>query len=107
MVFAQLASEASALDQNVTAVLRQLYSQNETANALGAKAKAVLVFPDIKKAAFMMGALYGYGALRKGGQTVGYYRTGAASYGFCTASRLTPMPRAAPGAGYSARLNGE
>jgi lipid-binding SYLF domain-containing protein len=82
MAFAQLAPKASELDQNVTAALRQLYSQNETAKALGAKAKAVLVFPDIKKAAFIMGAQYGYGALRKGGQTVGYYRTGAASYGF-------------------------
>ncbi len=41
--------------------------------------KAVLVFPDIKKAAFIVGAQYGYGALRKGARTVGYYRTGAAS----------------------------
>lgn len=44
----------------------------------GVSPKAVLVFPDIKKAAFIVGAQYGYGALRKGARTVGYYRTGAA-----------------------------
>jgi len=85
LVFAQvpsLAPNASDIDRNVNAALRKLYSHNETAKALGAKAKAVLVFPDIKKAAFIVGAQYGYGALRKGARTVGYYRTGAASYGF-------------------------
>ncbi len=83
--FAQLPSlapKASEIDRDVTAALRDLYSHNETAKALGAKAKAVLVFPDIKKAAFLVGAQYGFGALRSGDKTVGYYRTGAASYGF-------------------------
>ena len=44
-----LAPKASEIDQNVTAALRDLYSHNEAAKGLGAKAKAVLVFPDIKK----------------------------------------------------------
>jgi lipid-binding SYLF domain-containing protein len=82
MAFAQLAPSASEIDQNVNAALRNLYSRNEKAKTLGATAKGVLVFPDIKKAAFIVGAQYGYGALRKGSRTVGYYRTGAASYGF-------------------------
>jgi lipid-binding SYLF domain-containing protein len=82
MAFAQLAPSRLEIDQNVTAALRELYSHNEAAKTLGAKAEAVLVFPDIKKAAFIVGAQYGYGALRKGARTVGYYRTGAASYGF-------------------------
>jgi hypothetical protein len=50
IAFAQLAPSASEIDQSVTAALRDLYSHNEAAKALGAKAKAVLVFPDIKKA---------------------------------------------------------
>jgi lipid-binding SYLF domain-containing protein len=79
---AQLAPKRSEIDRNVTAALGDLYSHNEAAKALGAKAKAVLVFPDIKKAAFIVGAQYGYGALRQGHRTIGYYRTGAASYGF-------------------------
>jgi lipid-binding SYLF domain-containing protein len=77
-----LAPTSKEIDQAVTAALNDLYSQNEAARALGAKAKAVLVFPDIKKGAFVIGAQWGYGALRKGIRTVGYYRTTAASYGF-------------------------
>jgi len=73
---------ASEIDGRVTAALNELYSQNEAARALAAKAKAILVFPDIRKGAFIVGAQYGYGALRKGQQTVAYYRTSAASYGF-------------------------
>jgi len=77
-----LAPSAAQLDQSVTAALNSLYANNEAAKALGAKAKAVLVFPDIKKGAFIVGAQYGYGALRQGSRTKGYYRTSAASYGF-------------------------
>jgi len=77
-----LAPTASEIDRNASAALRELYSHNEAAKALGAKAKAVLVFPDIRKGAFIVGAQYGFGALRRGARTAGYYRTGAASYGF-------------------------
>lgn len=76
------APSASEIDGKVTTALKQLYAENEAARALGAKAKAVLVFPEIRKAAFVVGAQYGYGALRNGKQTIAYYRTGAASYGF-------------------------
>ena len=76
------APSASEIDGKVTAALNELYSQNEAARALGAKAKAILVFPDIRKGAFIVGAQYGYGALRKGPHTAAYYRTSAASYGF-------------------------
>ena len=85
LLFAQmrpLAPTASEIDQSVKAALANLYNQNDAARALGAKAKGVLVFPEIRKGAFIVGAQYGYGALRKGGITAGYYRTGAASYGF-------------------------
>lgn len=77
-----VAPSASEIDRKATAALNQLYSENETARDLGAKAKAVLVFPEITKGAFIVGAQYGYGALRKGIESAGYYRTGAASYGF-------------------------
>jgi lipid-binding SYLF domain-containing protein len=78
---ASLAPAASEIDRNVTTALSELYAHNEGARALGAKAQAVLVFPDIRKGAFILGAQYGYGALRRGRKTIGYYRTGAASYG--------------------------
>jgi lipid-binding SYLF domain-containing protein len=77
-----LAPTASQIDASAASALHNLYAHNAAARALGAKAKAVLVFPDIKKGAFVVGAQWGYGALRKGSSTTGYYRTAAASYGF-------------------------
>ena len=79
---APLAPSASEIDRKVTNALNSLYASNQKAQELGAKAKAILVFPDIKKGAFLIGAQFGFGALRKGGRTAGYYRTAAASYGF-------------------------
>lgn len=77
-----MAPKAAEIDRNVTAALTELYAENEAAKDLGTKAKAILVFPEIRKGAFIVGAQYGYGALRRGTDTAGYYRTGAASYGF-------------------------
>jgi lipid-binding SYLF domain-containing protein len=77
-----LAPSSSEIDSAVTAALQNLYSGNEAAKALRTRAKAILVFPDIRKAAFIFGAQYGYGALREHGRTVSYYQTAAASYGF-------------------------
>jgi len=39
------------------------------------------VFPSIVKGGLGLGAQYGKGALRKGGKTVAYFETAAASYG--------------------------
>ncbi len=41
----------------------------------------MLVFPSVLKAGFGLGAEYGEGALRVGGETVEYYSTAAASIG--------------------------
>jgi lipid-binding SYLF domain-containing protein len=79
---APLAPKAYVIDQEVSAALESLYANNDAARALGDRAKGILVFPNIRKGAFLIGAQYGFGALRKHGRTVGYYRTGAASYGF-------------------------
>jgi hypothetical protein len=40
MAFVQLAPSASEIDRSVTTALRELYSHNEAAKALGARAKA-------------------------------------------------------------------
>lgn len=45
------------------------------------QAKGVLVFPNIVKAGFIVGAEFGEGALRIRGKTVDYYRTTGASFG--------------------------
>jgi lipid-binding SYLF domain-containing protein len=75
------AATAGQIDQKVTAPLKTLYATNSAAKLLGAEAKGILVFPEIVKGAFIVGAQYGQGALRRGGRTVGYYNTAAASYG--------------------------
>jgi len=77
-----LAASAREIDSNVTQMLTILYQKQPDAKVLGDKAVAVLVFPKIVKGGFVIGGQYGDGALRKHGQTVAYYRSIAASYGF-------------------------
>ena len=48
---------------------------------LSEKASAILIFPNIVKAGFIVGGQYGQGALRKHGKTVGYYSSAAGSFG--------------------------
>lgn len=75
------ASSASAIDRSVDNALARLYREIPAAKRLAKQAKAVLVFPSVTKGGLMVGGQYGEGALRKGGKTVGYYRTTAVSYG--------------------------
>jgi lipid-binding SYLF domain-containing protein len=77
-----LGASASAIDRDATASLTTLYKNTPGARALADKAVAVLVFPSIVKAGFIIGGQFGDGALRKHGKTVAYYRSLAASYGF-------------------------
>lgn len=71
----QLAADSrSALDD--------LYRANPSARALGAKAKGVLVFPEIAKGGFMIGGMGGNGALiRNDGTIRDFYQTAGLSYG--------------------------
>jgi len=75
------AKSAAELNRDATAIMSKLYEKHPQAKTLNAKAKAVLIFPSVYKAGFMLGAQYGEGVLRKGNKTVGYYSTVAASYG--------------------------
>jgi lipid-binding SYLF domain-containing protein len=77
-----LAATAKEIDTKATQALTTLYKTTPGAKDLAAKAKAVLIFPDMTKAGFMVGGQFGDGALRKGGKTVGYYRSLAGSFGF-------------------------
>ena len=77
-----LAATAKEIDTKATQALATLYKTTPDAKALAAKAKAVLIFPDMTKAGFMVAGQFGDGALRKGGKTVGYYRSLAGSFGF-------------------------
>jgi lipid-binding SYLF domain-containing protein len=73
--------QAAQLSRDSHAALKKLYARVPFAKALGPKAYAILVFPEVVKAGLIVGGQYGEGALIKGGKTVGYYNTGGASYG--------------------------
>jgi len=75
------ASDAATIDRQVAKATQILYAGNPKARNLASRAKAVLVFPNIIKAGFLVGGLYGEGAMRERGHTIGYYNTAAASYG--------------------------
>jgi lipid-binding SYLF domain-containing protein len=77
-----LAASAADINRDANSVLAKLYARKPEAKKLASQAKAILIFPSIYKAGFMFGAQYGEGVLRKGGKSVGYYNTVAASYGW-------------------------
>ncbi len=72
---------ATTLSRDSRAALNRLYAGSSTAKALGERAIAILVFPDIKKAGFVIGGQYGEGTLFKSGKPTAYYSTGGVSYG--------------------------
>ena len=77
-----LAASAAQINREATAALTDLYRKTPEAKTLGDRAVAVLIFPSIVKAGFIVGGQFGDGALQKNGKTVAYYRSLAASYGF-------------------------
>ncbi len=74
-------ASADDLTNDARHALQQLVAQNPAAAKANSKAPAVLVFPTIVKAGFVVGAQGGKGILFMHGQSSGRYRTVAASYG--------------------------
>ncbi|MCC8392624.1 hypothetical protein LJ656_08490 [Paraburkholderia sp. MMS20-SJTR3] len=85
------ASKRQAIDAAVDGTLSRLFGTVQGSRELVDKAQGVLVFPDVKKAAFIVGAEYGEGALRVHGTTVGYYSTAAASFGLQAGAQSTAV----------------
>jgi lipid-binding SYLF domain-containing protein len=75
------AADARELRSNSESALERLYSINPKARALGEKAYAILVFPTVIKAGFMVGGQRGDGVLFQHGRVAGYYNTTSASFG--------------------------
>ncbi len=76
-----IAASAAELSRDANKALQNLYAKVPAAKTIGAKARAVLVFPTITKAGLGIGGQYGDGALIKGGKVVGYYNTSGVSSG--------------------------
>ena len=85
------AQKRQNLDAAVDAALAQLYAQDPPSRELVAKSRAVLVFPSIVTAGFVIGGSYGEGALRVRGQTAGYYKTAAGSVGLLAGGESKAM----------------
>ena len=75
------AGSAKEITQNARKALDTLCQKNQSAKLLRTEAHAILVFPSIYKAGFIIGGSGGDGALFKENKTIGYYRSVAASYG--------------------------
>ena len=75
------AADEPMIDQDSEAALKSLYDGSAGAKALGDKAKGILVFPNIVKAGFIVGAQTGDGELLINGKSAGYYNTSAVSFG--------------------------
>ena len=78
---AAYAAGAAEISRDANAALQSLYAKVPAAKTIGAKARAILVFPKITKAGLGIGGQFGEGALIKGGKTVGYYNTAGVSSG--------------------------
>lgn len=76
------ADSAAELDRKGRLALWDLYEKNPKALQIAKKANAVLVFPSIVKAGFMIGVQRGDGVLIGSQGSIGYYNTSSVSYGF-------------------------
>lgn len=76
-----LAASAEEININVDATLKLFKFEVPGGAEFLEKAKGILVFPSVIKAGFFIGGEYGEGALRVGGNTVGYYSTAGGSIG--------------------------
>lgn len=73
--------EGRVIDLKVDLTYARLLDTVPGARELAEQARGVLVVPDVTKAGLVVGGLYGEGALRVNGSTVGYYSVAAASFG--------------------------
>lgn len=75
------AASAQELQRDSAEALQRLTRGNEVASAIAAKARGVLIFPNIVKAGLILGGSYGEGVLQRGGKVVSYYNSVSASWG--------------------------
>ena len=75
------AASAEEIDTSVRVALKRFHKQVNGAEEFSRNAKGLLVMPNVKKAAFIIGGEYGEGALRVGGKNVAYYNIISGSFG--------------------------
>ncbi len=75
------AATAARLNADGKAALSRLYAQSDRATRYARDARAILVFPKIVKAGFVIGGQGGEGVLFVRGRPTAYYKISAVSYG--------------------------
>jgi len=75
------AASTTEINAKVKATLTTFYAQVASGRELANKSSAMLVFPEVFKAGFLVGGEYGEGAMLEHGKTTGYYSTVSASVG--------------------------
>jgi lipid-binding SYLF domain-containing protein len=75
------ARTAQEINASVNACLERFYKQVKGGKEMAAKAKGILVMPNVVKAGLIVGGEYGEGALRVGGKTVSHYNLASGSVG--------------------------
>ena len=76
-----MAKSAEELDRDANEAINKFIADNKGGDAFLVKAKAFLVFPDIKEAGMFIGGKYGEGVLRVQRTTKAYYSIKSASVG--------------------------
>lgn len=75
------AASKDELDAHARQTVEDLYRASPAAKQLAGKSAGMLVFPNVFKAGFWVGAEYGEGALEVASKTAGYYNLISASFG--------------------------
>ena len=75
------ADSADTISRDAWSALRTLYGRETHARLLGERAKAILVFPKITKAGFVVGGQYGQGTLLQDRRAAAYCSIAAGSFG--------------------------
>jgi len=73
---------AKEIDASADAAMDRFHKQVKDAKEVVRRAKGMLVLPNVKKGALIVGGEYGQGAMRIGGKTVEYYSMISGSIGF-------------------------
>jgi lipid-binding SYLF domain-containing protein len=77
--FAKMSAEE--VDASVDAAMERFDKQVKDASEVVKQAKGLLILPNVKKGALIVGGEYGQGAMRIGGKTVEYYSMMSGSVG--------------------------
>ena len=76
-----LGASAKEIDASVDAAMDRFYKHVKDGKDVVHRAKGLLILPNVKKGALIVGGEYGQGAMRIGGKTVEYYSMAAGSIG--------------------------